>query len=881
MLSRRSFLRSASMGTMAAAQDQGAGYRVAVPGLSVEVGKQNGRLEKISVHEKLLPLTGGVQLLEDFKEAGLSGERELSAAKTHLLYRVKIRASPGARSLLECRLVLDLGDGAGWRWWDGVHEPVPIGAAKTRAVPDQGLFPACALWNGAVGIGLGLPPDSLCSYYGSAITPKEKGATIHYSIRRAVNPGEAADFAFVLFGFDAGWGVRSVVDGYYRVAATRVDPAQIRPDALGLYALVPVEDVHKLGDRFIEYCRRARVGGMELYAPFSRTGEFFTNQEPAYVRRPQGSDTASGKQAGLLNPDTHVEPVKLSQEQLKEVYTISNIASLTLSYVIPTKCERKLALERFDDSIVRLANGERYIQDAWQVMPGERLAGMDAGETAFGAYVRSALRNRIERYHPEGIYLDNGAVNWSDYGNDRMFPAFDDNGKVYVNVGLAYALICDFLHKTRPGIWVNPGESIQYFSAFRGNSYLSNTIWKFPEYGQAHRFLIGKKAMYFGAPRFFDRKVLLAEIAQVPGREKMFGRFTKYPQTWAILQAFRWGALPWFAPRYDARPDARLLGTALADLAQAGWEPIPHARVDSLEVWLERFQRGTQSLLFSIINPTGRDLQAVVTIDDKLHPRGRLPLCAYYAGTRPVKHELPGKERVVRIPLELKANSATVLRAAGWIDPPESEIELTLRRPAEGDPRVKVSVTRGGWQAAGWEVNPIEGTADRWDPVKLDPVAVHAGDEITIAWTSRYQVVGAGCRLEEVKFLREAAPLSVVMHQDSPEFQANARRIAGFAMLQAELLRRKANCEIVTHSDKASHPARVFILPQDAAGRIFPKARTADPTVRGRLVAIDPQTLLLTGKTEWDMRLVLNKYLDTIEAPLPFDGEPLDEVLVR
>jgi len=130
--------------------------------------------------------------------------------------------------------------------------------------------------------------------------------------------------------------------------------------------------------------------------------------------------------------------------------------------VIPTKCERELAKSTFADSIIRCLDGSMFMLDHWDVMGGkrEKLAGMNALRNSYETSLHREVMQIVDNYAPDGFYFDNGAFVWQDYGRAGEWAAFDDEGNVYTNAGIAYAILQDMLAARAPQIHRNPGEHI-------------------------------------------------------------------------------------------------------------------------------------------------------------------------------------------------------------------------------------------------------------------------------------------------------------------------------------------------------------------------------------------------------------------------------------
>ena len=490
----------------------------------------------------------------DWSASELEVAHELRPSDGLLQWTAQVTNRSDRQRLLEVRLSLpvDLGQGE-WYCWDGMElsrtGPDAGATELTTLMPggiaSQGIFPAVCLSNERRGVAMGLQPMVIESFYGSRLNPAATGADRwHYAIRWALEPGASRTARFVIYAIDPQWSWRSVVERYW-AAFPEVFAAPERDDIWGLYSACSLTTLHNQGDIFIERCRRFRVGGMELYAPFSQTGDFFPDADPAYQRGELG----------------------LTREQVIPLYETANIACCNLSYVIPTKCERELAKSSYADSVIRLVDGSMFLLDTWDVMGGktEKLAGMNALRNSYQEHLHGEVMQIVETYRPDGFYFDNGAFVWQDYESDTEWTAFDDEGNVYTNAGIAYAILQDMLAERAPHIHRNPGEFIQYFSGFRGHSHLTNCTTTQRHYVRTHRLIMGHKPIFPGHPRNSGSRSVVYDHLEAGGLLWLVGfRNTgeRFAQAWAPISIA---------------------------LARAGWQPVPRATADNPRIRVERF----------------------------------------------------------------------------------------------------------------------------------------------------------------------------------------------------------------------------------------------------------------------------------------------------
>ena len=541
---------------------------------------------------------------------GLRADHGVERTDIGRTWTVALRNETGEQRLLEVRLELPLAMRAGW-FWDGLRlarfdEDTPD-HELTTTVPggtqSQGIFPAVCVHDDRAGFAVGMKPLQIESFHGARLERAEDGShTLSYALRWALPPGGEREARFVLYAIDPRWSWRSMVARYWQ-AWPEVFAAPRRDDVWGLYSATSPRAVFEQGDRFIERCRRLRVGAMELYAPFNRTGDFYPDDEPAFERG----------------------DFRLTREQMRAMYDTSDIACCTISYVIPTKCERALATTTYADSVIRTVDGSMFLSDQWDVMGGgtEKLAGMFACGDSFGESLYREVRQIVESYAPDGFYFDNGAFTWLDYGRETPWSAFDDEGRAWTNAGIAYARLQDMLEEFAPQVHRNPGEFIQYFSGFRGHSHLTNIVGSQRYYIRSHRLIMGRKPIYPGHPQ----------------------RIATRDEVYDMLEL---GGLPWLAGQRTSHERlAQAWAPVAVALARAGWRPVTDAVADDARITVERF--GDEATrLFTVRNHADEPVTATLTI------RGELPGLRDFFGRIDVRPEVAGGLTRVRVPTQAR-----------------------------------------------------------------------------------------------------------------------------------------------------------------------------------------------------------------------------------
>jgi len=537
------------------------------------------------------------------------------------------------------------------------------------------------------------------------------------------------------------------------------------------------------------------------------------------------------------------------------MYEVSNIACCTLSYVIPTKCERQMATTTYADSVIRQADGSLFLRDAWDVMGGgrEKLAAMFAWDNSFGENLRRELRQIIDNYQPEGFYFDNGAFVWEDYGRHTDWSAFDDEGRIYTNGGIPYALIQDDVRAYKGRVHLNPGEFIQYFSGFRGDSHLTNVLSTQTHYVRTHRLIMGWKPIFVGHPRYYERKETLYDTLEV-------------------------GGLPWLTRAREKQRLAAEFAPVAVALAKAGWVPMTEAAVDADGVRVERF--GCNQF-YTVRNLNEDAAKVTLTVSALPFEPDAFVVLTDFRCQVGLRNELDPAQRVARVPLTVPGEELVVLRAVAMVyglsqkTRAQARVEkgtLCLQLESAGPQSAEVLILPPGdhydaLRVSGVSLNgkPVDFGRQEWPRMS---VRLEQTTRIEARLESEFAFQPSLERLAQLAFLREAQPTSIVIPPDAgtPE-QHTARRVKGFLELQAELLKKEKQVEIVTSEPSAKFPNRVHVRLRKPTGT--PKtANDGGTEAAADIVCLNDHEIVLTTA----MKKALWKLLDLVEAP--FSQEP-------
>ena len=562
-------------------------------------------------------------------------------------WNVALTNSGKALRLIELRLGLPLAMDEQWDFWDGYDgdivnaetrrctsdcvfyacNAVPtvwrgkdLVARKRSAISSHrlgnvGIFPLNCVYTRHVGVALGVAPDRPLSYYAGGLQPSSSPReSFYYAVKLVIDPGRTEQCTFVAFGFDPTYGYRKAIDIYQRHFASTfrmrdgLDP-RVRLPGTGTYLGFHAQ-VAQYGwqDLWREFCRRYYIGWTWLYAPFQRCGDFWP-----------GADTFDVKHWSRPKPDSPKTFEEFQQKLVEGNRAVRGGCAIGY-YVIPEKCEKKLAQTAYADSQVVTTDGRKRYGGA---VTGWPLATMFPMKNSFGQNCEREFQQILQHAHADGIAFDNALTFYMHTGGGTMDcagRAFTGDS-VYVVNHLAYKYQMDRVRSTpfrtpdgfRPAVFSNGAYSI--FAAQATDAGLieyhpyppSRTPGRFA----ALRYLLGpEKPIVFKVHGRQTPQLILNRQPSAPEEIDVQMNLRLH----SLLALFRWGAYPRMrealgtADMIDALP-------VLVELHRAGWQPTNAVRGGE-GLWIERFGSGTNTHLV-IINPMEKPFVGTLQFDHK------------------------------------------------------------------------------------------------------------------------------------------------------------------------------------------------------------------------------------------------------------------------
>ena len=843
----------------------------------------------------------------DWESSSVTVRHELQIkSPTYLRWNATFHNRTKKRLLLELRLALPFAWQTDSYYWDGALNR-KIDGKRMQAIlhePDfsnyvnRGLFPLATVYGNKDAFAVGIDSRDIYSYFGSACNPDKKDSgRFHYLVRIVLEPQESKSCRFILGSYRPDWGWRQAVASYYS-SFPKLYEARDCDDMWGFYTSAEVSrqlGSGKIGgtavlkDRVIDLFRRGRSGVIEFMFPYDgqRSGDFYPENEPAF-RTPNGSDTAN-------------------RAQVAAAMDTLNVAGLNLSYLIPDCCDAKLAEDKYSDAIMKLSNGKRSYQ-MFHMLKWLRMYPAPANQ--YGKDIMADIEKIVKNYRPEGFYFDYGCEIFQDFGRVNQYSAYTNQGQIYAVVGSGLSQIWEWLRTSFPDLIILSGEKAQYFGATRVDMQLANQTvpgfydtWNIPVslYLRMNRVLYGRKPVYMGEPGFwyFGKMNKAKRAAFFPCLE--FGSFPFY----MVLPDLRHAMLQKIEHNHKADTNAffaqsqflmewfqaaKVYYPVLKELAVAGWRPVTHAIcTPSDNVKLERFGEGQSRLLFSIINNHLQTRNAEFVVDTEALGLKAIPVLGDFNAWDKFHTTYHKKSGLLKAAFTLPAADAFVLKAWGFLKLPEDTpenlvIESAVQLSPEDRSELEISLKSASQIYA--ELKIIPPNELRVDSVKINQkdaevsadgvvkLKIYEKDTtVRVKLISIYDYLPSRREVLRVDFLKTAEPVSIVISKNGGKAAENvARRIRSFILLQAELVGKKTEVEIVqgyelTRKYQSQIIVGFFTNPQ--LQKILHKfnLKNTKEDCKGIIATITDNKLLVAGPEEKSLTDCLNNYFDKIEAP--------------
>jgi len=543
--------------------------------------------------------------LEFSCEEPLSVSLALTRFGRCLLWRLALHNTGREPQLLEAGVELRLaptGKVTVFDGWDDIEGPT----ARVSSERLEGNMPLTCCWNDRATVAVGLEPSQLVSYLRSEYEPIEGGARLACITRLVVDPEKAETVSFVTWAAPGEWGKYEAFEAYYESfpASFRAHP-DVDPRAnLGgaQYVTWPAREWSP------EIARRLYCGWDWCYAPFRRTGDIacrpeLWDYEPA---RPFDKTRA-------LPRDDYLS------WRHKTLTDGSGRCDVAMMFYIPSQiwCEERLARDKYSEALTTDPKAKTYFDTPWVTGHDNELRVFPLG-TSFADQSRKDLEE-LAAYLPISGFAFDTAGDARRYTGPALptlpYRAWDDQFDAYCGENVAIAALMDYVHGIkrdgRPlAVVANPMSNGCYSACFRADSAMleanpwagTRTQCDRLRWKMGHKTLVWWEG--YDLEDFVDANTVAAE--QLTEVYKGLADFT-------LLQSLRVGYIP--PPAYTPGV-ARLVRwlPAIVECVQAGWEPVPAARVPE-PLWSSRYGKGLGTLI-AVAHETGEPVQADAMIEN-------------------------------------------------------------------------------------------------------------------------------------------------------------------------------------------------------------------------------------------------------------------------
>jgi hypothetical protein len=561
----------------------------------------------------------GARMTARLAEAGLTLTADIVEQPANLRVNATVRSLTAEDRPLECALVLPV-DLAGWRWHDDINSSRPIGPeGPCQAAGDWGplsisLYPFCCVENGRQALSLGSPADVPCVNVVQA--RPDRGLAVTY--RLGVSPKTTkfplqATFSADLFTHDPAWGLRATALKYYALYPAHFEE---RTNAEGCWYLGYDDQIAHPEDFALKF--HEIDGGPPTWQQDQKAGILtFKYTEPwgAWICFRFASPDGKGYQA---------KSVEEAEELLKQALALPDESLMGIEpHAFGTLPLRKWAQVIRNCALVA-PNGSHYIEFGYGLQnfglnPDPDLPLPNRWEVSRQYEIEEVFRRSREAgAEVSGVYLDSIAPWWAGRVSIRAdhFP-YADHPLVYLEDDTRLMLM--------PGMeWIEFCRKLADDLRPRGKLIMANM---FPP---AHTFFAPYLDMMGAGEGSTERFVATYPYQRVMAYHKplsildydlMKPDVPMEKKEWAMLAGFPYAVFPGTASFTDAkvydtmRPLYKRLMPLFTELATAGWEPIPYARIEPANLLLERYgPRANGPTYLALRNPTEAPVQAHVTL---------------------------------------------------------------------------------------------------------------------------------------------------------------------------------------------------------------------------------------------------------------------------
>lgn len=451
-----------------------------------------------------------------------------------------------------------------------------------------GRLQLCTAYNDITGVGMGLAPTELRSWFHHVYTPGNTDGVLRTVTRLVLDPGQSDAVTFFLAAHPGEYGFYETLDAYYKTYPTWfvADP-EVDPRASGGGA--QYRGYHGKGPFAAENCRRLFGSWDWCYAPFRRTGDIYGRQE-FWDYEPVR--TMSGERAQSYE-DFH--------QWRKDYFAKGKQYGVAFMFYVPSQiwCEERLATEHYADALIEDPDERTLFTTPW-VTGHDNERRVFPYKTSFGEQSLRDMRQVAEELDLAGFAFDTagGRARYRGPALPQLEGrAWDEDGP-YCRENIAVARLAEFVHSMsdsrgyKLAVVSNPNPRCAYTSFFYVDSaMMEGEPWKVDrDYALMPRLMAGHKTLVWWEGYDIDSflRTEKADPRQVRMLVRGLADFTLY-------QSLRLGFIP---PPAFTQGVTRLVEwlPAITDCVQTGWEPIPACRVAE-PWWVTRYGNGLDAKL--------------------------------------------------------------------------------------------------------------------------------------------------------------------------------------------------------------------------------------------------------------------------------------------
>jgi len=737
-----------------------------------------------------------------------------------------------------------------------------VWAADSPRAADRftGRFPLTTLADAGACIALGYAPDQWLSYLRHGFTAHDDGGVnLETATRIVVDSGAQGRVDFLIGGFTSQWGHREALHWYYKSF-----PAFFKPNG-AVDARAGLNGGSYLAwntSPYPEMCRRLHVGWDWCYAPFRRTGDIygrsrFWQYTPA---RKFSTDRAQTLE------DYH--------QWRKKRFDNGKRCDVAMMCYIPSQiwCEEQLAREQYADALITDKRAKTYFDTPWVTGHDNELR-VFPHKTSFGKQSLIDMAALAAENNIQGFAFDTangGARYYGPHVNQCRGRAWDDVG-VFVDEGIAIAELMDWCHRnqTRHGeplaVVSNPGGAPCYLTPFRSDAAMIESDPTSVRHGSAQvlRRLLGHKTMVFWE-NYAIEELLDCENLTADEMMDALNGLADY----TIIASLRMAAMP--TPRIclGIRKLAQWM-PLLAEIALAGWQPVPAATCD-VGLTMSRAGEGLRQFVMTG-NEGAEDAAGTIQVDNRWLAQGAMLFAA--RGARQTQNTL--SNGCTSVSFTLPSREALVLRSALALSPAPEVVRARVTRSVDLD-RTRIGVRL----RAGRDIRCVL-AVPQWGDMELTQI-------IADGRSMAFKECATGWRTLEPVALSGSSEITLLLQSDA--FDLSWEQLIAFPWEQ------KGEPGFTLIANATDLPAQEAARPRIAAYFEHVKAQKIRPQQEPRVMrpegdcavrvqvvkdAERPQcirldetgrTLTVTGRTPDDLSRAVDKLLRALDRQYPFGG---------